>query len=185
MQGVFSWSVICSKLSPWNVIAVILSSWTVICMLPWSVISYTFVYFPRYLWKRPHFRRENDENVKKFFGIIKWSLTTYRKWRNSYSANEYFRYKCWCTLYTEETLWMGVRATHNYVESGTTEKYGTCDSRTSLAICGEIIFVFRHKMMSLANIIQAYLVTYFNTLFTLSQAYSMAWVASWIISEFS
>ena len=62
----------------------------------------------------------------------------------------------------------GVGVTHN-VESRTTEKYGTWLSRTSLAIYGEIIFVFRHKMMSLANIIQAYMVPHLNTLFTLSQ----------------
>ena len=97
-------------------------------------------YFPRYLWKRPHFLRENDENVKKFFGIIKRSSTKYRKWQNRYAPNEYFRYKCWCTLHTEDTLLMGSGGlplvTHN-VESGTTDKYGctphtedTWDSRT-------------------------------------------------------
>ena len=41
-------------------------------------------------------------------------------------------------------------------------------SRTSLAIC-ENKFVLRHKMISLANIIQAFLVKYFNKLVTLSR----------------
>ena len=64
-------------------------------------------YFPRYPWKKPHCRREKWRKNPKNLGIIKRSSTKNRRWRNSYATMEYYRYKCRCTLHTEETLLVG------------------------------------------------------------------------------
>ena len=56
-------------------------------------------YFPRC---KPHFHRKNNEKFR-----FRYHSTENRKWRNSYAAMEYYRYKCRCTFHAEETLLVG------------------------------------------------------------------------------
>ena len=60
----------------------------------------------------------------------------------------------------------GGGVTHD-VGSGTTAKHGSWDK--SLAICVEDNLCLPHKMVSLANMILAYMVTYLSKLVTLSR----------------